>query len=287
MPLAPVNGIELHYEVTGAGEPLVFSHEFGGDFRSWEPQVRFFARRYQVITYNHRGYPPSTVPDDPATYTQEHLIADLLGLLDHLGITQAHLAGLSMGGNVVLNFALAHPDRCRSIVVAGTGSGSDNPDRYRREGERLIALLNQGDMPAFADAFGRGPTRLQLLRKDPRGWQEFRDQLAEHSARGSAMVFAGVPLRRPTIYQLAPKLDALTVPTLLVVGDEDGECLAPALFIKQHVRTSGLLILPNTGHLVNLEEPDLFNQQILDFLTAVEGGHWPARDPGFTTEVLF
>src|SRR5438270_10435841 len=112
MPFAPVNGVDLYSEEAGEGTPLVFSHEFAGSVESWEAQVRFFSRRYRVITYNNRGYPPSSVPDDPSAYSEEQLVDDLRALLDHLGIERAHIAGLSMGGAVALKFGIAHPERC-------------------------------------------------------------------------------------------------------------------------------------------------------------------------------
>ena len=287
MPTATIDGVELYYEVAGEGEPLVWSHEFAGDYRSWAPQARFFSRRYRVITYSNRGYHPSAIPDDPAAYSQDRLVDDLRGLLHHLGIERAHLGGLSMGGNVVLNFALKYPELCRGVVIAGCGTGSDNPELFRAEGRRLVETIEAEGMAAFADVYARGPTRRQLLRKDPLGWREFRDQLAEHSARGSALIFGNVQRTRPTIYQLEPRLDAMTVPALIVVGDEDEGCLAPGLFMKRHIRGAGLAILPQTGHTLNLEEPAAFNRLVLDFLTAVEQGRWPRREPPGDAGALF
>jgi len=118
------NGVQLYYEITGSGYPLLFSHEFAGDLRSWELQVRYFSRRYQVITYNARGYPPSAVPTDVQAYSQQHAVDDLLTLMRHLQLPQAHLVGLSMGGYTVLHFGLQHPELARSLLVAGCGYGS-------------------------------------------------------------------------------------------------------------------------------------------------------------------
>src|SRR5262245_18116571 len=108
MAIAHVNGVDLYYEETGHGTPLVWSHEFGGDCRSWQPQTRYFARRYRVVTYNHRGYPPSSVPKAAADYSQGHLVEDLHQLVRHLGLGPVHLAGCSMGANMARDFALAH-----------------------------------------------------------------------------------------------------------------------------------------------------------------------------------
>lgn len=287
MPTANIEGVSLYYEMVGEGEPLVFSHEFAGDHRSWEAQVRSFARRYRVITYSNRGYPPSDVPDHPGAYSQARLVDDLRGLLDHLGIDRAHLAGLSMGSFTVLNFALAHPERCRSIVLAGCGTGSNDPVEFRSEGRRLVAALEAGDMAAFADVYCLGPARHQLRRKDALGWREFRDQFAEHSARGSALVFANVQLERPSVYDLEPRLPELALPALIMVGDEDEPCLLPSLRLKARIRGAGLAMLPATGHTLNLEEPDQFNRLLLDFLTAVEQGRWPIRERAEATEALF
>src|SRR5690606_24536439 len=101
MATARINGVDLFYEITGEGFPVIWCHEFAGDSQSWEPQVRHFSRLYRNITFNYRGYPPSSVPAEPSAYSEPHILDDLLGLVDHLGISQAHLVGLSMGGSIV------------------------------------------------------------------------------------------------------------------------------------------------------------------------------------------
>jgi pimeloyl-ACP methyl ester carboxylesterase len=274
MARAVVNGVELHYELTGEGEALVFSHEFGGGYRSWEPQVSYFGRWYRCLTYNHRGFPPSAVPDGAEAYSQEILIEDLRALLAHLGIGRAHLVGLSLGGNVVLNLALRHPELCRSIVVAGTGTGTVDRERFERDMAANARTLTDEGMAQFVRSYARGPARLQLLRKDPLGYEAFRRQLLEHSAEGSRWIVEGVIVARPTIFALKERLNALRVPTLVVVGDEDEPCVEPALFMKREIPAAGLAVLPRTGHTLNLEEPHLFNGLVADFLRTVELGRW-------------
>jgi pimeloyl-ACP methyl ester carboxylesterase len=273
MPSIEVNGVSIYYEEAGSGTPLVFSHEFAGSCESWEPQVRYFARRYRVITYNNRGYPPSTVPDDPAAYSEEHLVADLRALLDALDIDRAHVAGLSMGGAVALKFAIAHPDRCIGAVVAGAGSGADNHEQWVRDGLETARRFEE-EWASTAGAYAEGPARVQLKQKDPRGWREFAGRFLSHSATGSANTFRGVQLKRRTIYEVERELASLNVPVLIMVGDEDEPCLRPALFMKQHIPNGGLVMFPRSGHAINLEEPALFNQFVMDFLTAVEQGRW-------------
>jgi pimeloyl-ACP methyl ester carboxylesterase len=279
MPTAKVNGISLFYEVTGEGFPVIFSHEFAGDYRSWESQVRFFSHRYRVITYNHRGYPPSEVPTDPEAYSQEIAVEDLHQLLLYLQIREAHIIGLSMGGNVALNFGLKHPERCTSLVVAGCGAGSTNREKFEKDVKTVVDRLEKEGMERVAGFYGAGPTRVQFRRKDPRGYQEFMKQFVEHDARGSALTFRGVQLRRSPIFALEDELKNLQVPTLLLIGDEDEPCIEAGVFMKRIIPCSGLVVFPQTGHTVNLEEPDLFNRVVLDYLTAVEAGKWARRDP--------
>jgi pimeloyl-ACP methyl ester carboxylesterase len=279
MPEARINGVGIHYEVHGNGVPLMFAHEFAGDSLSWAPQVKFFARRYQVIVYNARGYPPSDVPEAREAYSQDIAVEDLHGLIRHLSLPPAHLCGLSMGGYAVLHFGLRHPTLARSLVVAGCGYGSDDQPQFRRDAEELGRRIEQEGMAAVGAAYGRGPTRVQFMNKDPLGWQEFVDALVGHSSLGSARTMQGVQGQRPSVYDLRDALTRLTVPTLIMNGDEDDPCLAPGVFLKRHVRTAGLLVFPNTGHTLNLEEPDLFNRAVLDFVTMVDANKWLPRDP--------
>ena len=281
MPTARVDGIGLFYEEVGEGVPLVFVHEFAGDYQSWHLQVRFLARRYRTIAYNARGYPPSDVPTDPAAYSQERAAEDIRGLLDALGIRRAHICGLSMGGYATLHFGLRHPARALSLVVAGAGYGSvpGERERFRRDVEETARRFVEDGIVAVADFYTKGPTRVQLMDKDPKGWQELYDQFIAQSAQGHALTMRGVQMTRPSVYELERDLERLEVPTLIVTGDEDEPCLEPALYLKRKIRSSGLLVLPKSGHTVNLEEPEAFNRGVLDFLTAVDAGRWGLRNP--------
>ena len=272
--VATLDGLKLFYEDTGEGLPVIFVHEFAGDWRSWEPQIRYFSRRYQVITYSARGYPPSDIPEDSDAYSQTQAVGDLYLLLRHLGGDQAYIGGLSMGGATALNFGIAYPKISKALIIASAGAGSDNTEEFRQTGDALIARLGNEGMEAMARDYARGETRLQFLRKDPRGWEEFHQGLAAHSALGSALTYQGVQLKRPTIYALEEKLQALPMPVLVMIGDEDGPCVGPAIFMKRVIPNAGLSVIAQSGHTINLEEPDLFNRTVSDFLTAVEGGRW-------------
>ncbi len=278
MPFASVGGVKIHYEEVGHGVPLVFVHEFAGDAQSWRPQVSFFARRYRTIAFNARGYPPSDVPEDPAAYSQEQAVEDIRGVLDHLGIAKAHVCGLSMGGYATLHFGLTYPERALSLVVAGAGYGSADREKFKQDSAVVVKRFDEG-MPAVAAFYAKGPTRVQLMDKDPLGWQEFRDHLAAGSARGHALTMQGVQMQRPSIFDLGERMERLEVPALIVTGDEDEACLEPGIFMKRKIPASGLLVIPKSGHTINLEEPEAFNRAVLDFLTAVDAGRWTRRNP--------
>jgi len=280
MPHANVNGLKLYYEEAGCGTPLLFVHEFAGDYRSWEDQLRFFARRYRAITFSARGYLPSDVPGKPEDYGQRQQVGDVVGLLDALGIPQAHICGLSMGSYTTLLAGLNHPGRARSLTVAGCGYGSGtNRKDFHAEVHAVSELMLTKGMGAVADTYTLGPARVQFQNKDPVGWKTFRDRFAEHSAKGSAFTLRAVQMQRPSIFDLEDQLKKLEVPLLILNGDEDEPCLEPGLYMKRLARSAGQEIFPKTGHTLNLEEPGRFNRSVLDFLTAVDSGNWPLRDP--------
>jgi pimeloyl-ACP methyl ester carboxylesterase len=287
MATARINDVELYYELTGEGTPLVFLHEFAGDCRSWENQVRLLARRYSVVTYNARGYPPSEVPEDPAAYSQDIAVEDLRGLLDHLKIDRAHVIGFSMGGSAALAFGLKYPERARSLAIVGTGSGSSpsgDKAQFLRDMEYVIQRFESEGMDKVSEFYTSGPNRVQFKEKDPRGWQEFNGQFRESSAKGHANTMRGVQSKRPSVYDLEEGLKAMTVPLLIMVGDEDQPCLEPGLYLKRTVPSAALSVFPKTGHNINQEEPDLFNRALLDFITQVDGGRWTLRNPASLAE---
>ena len=274
------DGVKLYYEEAGAGLPIVFVHEFAGDYRAYETQLRYFARNYRCIAYNARGYPPSDVPAGGDAYSQDRARDDIRAVLDGLGIDRAHVVGISMGGFATLHFGFAYPERARSLVVAGCGYGAEPSKRaqFAAESEASAKRFEELGMNKAALAYASGPTRVQFQNKDTRGWQEFADQLAEHSTEGAARTMRGVQGRRPSLYELTDRMAAMTTPTLIMTGDEDWPCLEPALLMKRTIRTADLVVMPGTGHALNLEEPAEFNAHLARFFHTVDLGRWRARD---------
>jgi pimeloyl-ACP methyl ester carboxylesterase len=275
------DGVSLHYEEAGAGTPMVFVHEYAGDHRSWEPQLRFFSRRYRCIAFAARGYPPSDVPADPEKYSQDRATDDIAAVIKGLGLGKAHVVGLSMGGFATLHLGLRHAALARSLVAAGVGYGAapGKMAQFHAETDAAIARIRAEGMAKFGLTYSRGPTRLVFEEKDPRGYAEFQRQLREHSTEGSALTMNGVQRRRPNLFDLQDAFAKLTVPTLIVAGDEDDPTLEASIYLKRTITSSALLVMPQCGHTMNLEDPDAFNRAVLDFVTQVDGGSWRNRIP--------
>jgi pimeloyl-ACP methyl ester carboxylesterase len=282
------DGVKLYYEEAGDGFPIIFVHEFAGDYRSFEPQVRYFGRRYRCIAYNARGYPPSDVPGAEHAYSQERARDDVRAVFDGLGIDRAHVVGISMGAFATLHFGMAYAERVRSMVVGGCGYGAEpgKREQFQAEAEAAATSFETLGIEAAANSYAQGATRVQLQNKDPRGWEEFRRMLTEHSASGSALTLRGVQKRRPSLFDMTQQLRSIRVPTLVVAGDEDDPCIEASILMKRSIPSAALVMLPQSGHAINLEEPALFNQFIEQFFHQIESGRWQLRDPRSITDKI-
>jgi len=280
------DNVELFYESTGEGEPIIFVHEFAGDYRSWEPQVNYFSRYNRCITYNARGYYPSDVPKEEISYSQERAWKDIICIMDQLDIEKAHIVGLSMGGFATLHFGINEPERAKSLVIAGCGYGAipiDKATYDKKANFSSVALetatnIMQKGMNKVGAEYALGPSRVQFQNKDPKGWQLFNDFLINHDSIGSANTLLGVQNKRPNLYELEKEISNIKTPTLIINGDEDDMCLEVGLFLKRTIKTSGLFIVPKTGHTINLEEPNLFNSYLSEFYSAINAKSWNERD---------
>lgn len=270
------DGVALHWEEAGEGPPILFVHEFGGDHRSWAPQMKYFSSRYRCLTYAARGYPPSESPTDPAAYSQDRAVADALAVLDAAGVDAAHIIGNSMGGSCAVHLGMVHPERAISLVVAGCGSGAEpsTTDAFRADALAMSqAFVDQG-AAAVAQEYGTRPSRMWLHHKDPAAHAEHLQILAEHDDLGASLTMRGVQAGRASLYSEQEELAGMTVPTLLLVGDADDPAFAPTLMLRRTLPNAGLAVLPLSGHLTNLEEPDLFHQLVDRFHEQVAAGKW-------------
>jgi pimeloyl-ACP methyl ester carboxylesterase len=280
------DGVKLYYEEAGEGTPILFVHEFMGEYRSWEAQMRYFSRCYRCVAYNARGYPPSDVPSTVGDYSFEHQRAGILAMLDGLNIDKAHIVGLSMGAFAAFYFGMKWPERALSLTLAGIGSGSMQASRAKFAQESIAAaekLLAEG-WENSAAARSQSPTRVQLQVKNPRGYADFVQMIKQHSAQGSALTLKGYQALRPSLDDFRDQMAKCRVPTLIISGDEDEPCLDASLMLKRNMPSAGLVFMPQTGHACNLEEPELFNMTCEKFFHQVESGQYRMRDPRATPD---
>ncbi|MGC2180666.1 MAG: alpha/beta hydrolase [Bradyrhizobium sp.] len=282
MPYATANDkTRLYFEEAGSGTPIIFLHEFAADHTNWEPQMRYFSRGHRCIAYSARGYAPSDVPASAEDYSYRHFYTDALAVLDHLSIARAHFVGLSMGSYSSLQVALHAPERMLSMTLAGVGSGSslENLDTFRKTCVETAEQFEKIGSVEVAKVTREAPGRIPFLVKDPRGHADFYAALARHDSKGSANTMRGFQAGRPSVYTMADAIGRATTPALIICGDEDDACVEPSLFLKKHLPASGLTFFPKSGHVLNLEEPALFNEIVERFIALVEANRWGARDP--------
>ncbi len=274
------DNVRLYFEEAGSGTPILFLHEFAADHTNWEPQMRYFSRSHRCIAYSARGYAPSDVPPSPDVYSYKHFYTDALAVLDHLQIKSAHLVGLSMGSYSSLHVALNAPARALSMTLAGVGSGSslENLEAFRRQCRENAEQLEELGSVEVAKVTREAPSRIPFLVKDPRGHADFYSALARHDAKGSANTMRSFQGGRPSIYTLTEAIRKVATPALIICGDEDDNCVEPSLFLKKHLPAAGLAFFPKSGHVLNLEEPALFNEMVERFVALVEAGRWGVRD---------
>jgi 3-oxoadipate enol-lactonase len=251
------DNVRLYFEEAGQGTPIIFLHEFAADHTNWEPQMRYFSRGHRCIAYSARGYTPSDVPPSAGVYTHKHFYTDALAVLDHIKIPKAHFVGLSMGSYSSLQIGLPFRRQCRA-----------NAEQYETIGSAEVAKATR-----------EAPSRIPFFLKDPRGHADFYNSLARHNAKGSANTMRSFQGGRPSIYTLTETIRKVPTPALIICGDEDDNCVEPSLFLKKHLPAAGLAFFPKSGHVLNLEEPALFNEMVERFIALVEAGRWPVRDP--------
>jgi len=279
MPYVQSDGARLYYETAGTGMPIVFVHEFSGDLWSWEKQMQHFSRRYRCIAFNARGYPPSDVPASPSRYSHKRAVDDVAVLMRHLKIRNAHIVGCSMGSRTTLDFGLSYPRMALSLTMIGIGSGGDprNAAAFKRDAEARAKLYEEGGLAVVLKQLRKADNRIQLKRKNPRAFDDFCRRFMNHSAQGCALVTRQVMARRPSLFGMEKALRAMKVPAHVVVGDEDPGALKSGLFMKEVSPAVRLSVVPATGHLVNLEEPDLLHRLTEDFFAQVESKKWRPR----------
>ncbi len=276
------DGCSLFYEDQGEGEAIVFVHEFGGDYRSWTHQVAHFEAAFRCITYSARGFKPSSVPAQRSAYGQAQASADLLALLDGLGLEAVHLVGASMGSFTSLDFALDHAGRVRSLTLVGISSGPRDeeeretyrsgwvtPEVRRREAQREAGAVS---------VLEEDPAYRRFQSANPESWRRYVANLREQSVSGALHVLQTLHWNRRSLWKDRERLANLSLPVLLVMGDEDYYLVDETnRFLNDVVPDSRLHVFAGTGHLVNIENARSFNELLHCFLEGL------SKTPGCST----
>jgi pimeloyl-ACP methyl ester carboxylesterase len=262
-----VNGIEIEYEVSGRGPAVLLTHGYSDTGRMWDGQRRALGDRYRLITWDMRGHGQTNSPDDPARYSADLTVADMRALLQHLGVDRAVVGGLSLGGYVSLAFALAHPEMVRALVIADSGPGYRNAEA--RAAWNARAHARAADLEARGlEALGASRAMREVATERAATPGEARETAPRHrSARGLAHAARGMLAQEGST--VIDGLASIRVPTLVIVGDQDEPFLAPSQYMAKKIPGARLVVIPGARHWANLDQPDLFNRALVDFLDAL------------------
>lgn len=265
------DGVTLYFEEAGAGEPILFVHEFGGDYRSWYRQLSALSQRARCVAYSSRGFYPSAIPTNRDQYGQAQATGDLLALMDHLELDQAHLVGTSMGSFTSLDFALTHPDRVKSLTLVGNSSGPRDAaerTRYRQDwvGHEIRLREAQGGDGAVA-VLQSDPAYRSLQRNDAQGWTRYADNLRGQSPEGAIHILSTLHWNRRSLFEDKARLMAYSQPVLLVTGDEDYYLVGETnTFLSDALPDATWHRFEGTGHLVNIERATEFNALLTEHI---------------------
>lgn len=274
MPNILANGIRIHYEEQGMGTAMVWAHGLCGTRHDWDQTMSFFQGRYRVVAYDARGHGRSEIPDHPEAYSQEIMVADLRGLVDALGISQAVVGGHSMGANVALNFALRYPERCLGIILVGIGSGSSDPQWWQEWFAKLANLAEQRGMAVFLEEMKTLPAWGNAF-AHPQLGKQIAQTVLNNSPKAIAYTIRGVQLKRPAIFQLASRLEGLPVAILVLLSEGDTPVVECSHFLAEHVPKAKLELIPARSHWTHLEAPNEFLSAVDRFVMWLS-----ARKPG-------
>lgn len=243
MPYFNHNGVRLAYSDEGQGPAILLSHGFGLTRRMWRRQVDHLKGRYRIITWDFRGHGESDYPPDPDQYSEAHSIADMAALLDHLGVARAVVGGLSLGGYTSLSFYAAHPDRCAALLIIDCGPG------YRKDAAR-------------ADWNARAVARAEKFERDGLNGVQAADE--HRDATGLAHAARGMLTQSDDrVMQVLPRI---AVPSLIIVGENDAPFLGASDYMAKKIPNATKAVIPNAGHVANLDQPDAFNAALDAFL---------------------
>jgi pimeloyl-ACP methyl ester carboxylesterase len=253
MPKLNRDGVSLCYEIHGSGPAILLSHGFSATMEMWRGQVAPLSRDYQLVVWDMRGHGQTSSPDDPAKYSAEATVADMAALLDSAGVERAIVGGLSLGGYMSLAFHLAYPQRVRALLLFDTGPGFKN--------DEARAVWNQRALETASSFETEGLASLQSKSRE-------RAISTHRSAQGLALAARGMLAQRDA--RVMTSLPNIKVPTLVIVGADDTAFLASASYMASRIPNAHKIVIPHAGHAANLDQPEIFNRAVEEFLESLE-----------------
>lgn len=271
MPNLLANDIRIYYEERGTGPAMVWAHGLGQTWHGWDGVMTFFQDRFRVIAYDARGHGCSEIPDRPEAYSQDIMVQDMRGLMDALGITRAIVGGHSMGANVALNFAFQYPERCLGLILVGIGSGSSDPEWWQEFWGKLADLAERQGTAAYLEE-SRKIAAWDSAFTHPQIGKQITQTELDNSPKAIADTIRGVQKGRLSVFQLQPRLEKLTVATLVVLSEGDTPVAECSRFLAQHIPKATLEIIPAKSHWTFTEEPEKFLQAVDQFVSRLTAG---------------
>jgi 3-oxoadipate enol-lactonase len=262
-----VGDIAIAFDDVGTGSPVVLIHGLACGRRVWFHQIRKLRRRFRVIAYDQRGHGLTDAPSDPGRYSPQQLTADLLGLLDALGIASASIVGFSLGGGPALALALSAPQRVSRLVLADVGAGADNMWRSQWLARRWSELIDAGDTDELVCDMLRSEFFKRYAGRDTRSRDHMAALIRATPAVGLRNILTEILAKRKSLFRMTGPLRKLQMPTFVVAGHHDNVCRVPAHLLAENIPNAALAWIEDAGHMAPLENPAAFTARLEAFLT--------------------
>lgn len=260
---------DVHYEVNviGEGDPLLLIHGFSGSQQQWKPFVQAWSKHYRLILVDMLGHGNSDVPDEVERYQMERVVTDLTALLEQLGMNKVHVLGYSMGGRIALSFAMLASNKVQSVILESSSPGlaTEEERAARRAGDKQLAEnIEQKGIEWFAQYWGSLPLFASLQKLPQATLDKLHAARLSNNPKGLAQSLRGIGTgQQPSWWE---QLHQLSIPVLLIAGAEDQKYCAIAETMKKQLPNCELKLVPEAGHNVHMEQPQLFDTIVISFL---------------------
>lgn len=251
MPTLDRNGVNIYYEVHGSGPALLLTHGFSATTEMWKSNIATLSQKYRLILWDMRGHGQTDSPNDRYRYSADLTVGDMDTLLDACGEKQAIFGGHSLGGFMSLAYHLLHPERVKALMLFDTGPGYKKDDARAAWNKRAESMAKTFEEKGL-DALGRSAEVLACTHR---------------SAQGLAFAARGLLAQRDG--RVISSLESIKAPTLVLVGDKDEAYFAATDYMANKIPDAKKVVIANAGHAANIDQPDAFNQAVLEFLAQV------------------